>query len=374
MQQTRFGLLAVLAIVHLALMNSSAIGQTRPSQRVAQRSGGDQQPAASDQRAKAAPRTAGERAAPANGSRAETAPAQRLPNGPVAPGKAVQQGPQAPFVLTEAEQQLLDQILLKWEKQSDKVKTFKCDFRRYEYNPTFGDPKKSYLKSDGEGSIDYKAPDRGAYRITKSQQYNSVKNAYEPETELDRWTCDGLAIYEFDAKKKHVIQRKLPPEMQGKAISDGPLPFVFGAKADQLRQRYWMRDVTPKDKIGEQIWLEARPKFQRDAANFKQATVILNEANFMPFAVKIALPSEDQAAKRTPEDELKEEANIAYVFQNVKVNDPLAVLDILKPSTPIGWKLVVDTSAEPQETPAAAKSAEPAPPQAKRTTAPTQRK
>src|SRR5262249_1249142 len=162
-----------------------------------------------------------------------------------------------------------------------------------------------------EGYIKYKAPDRGEYGVTKSNQYNFDKGVYEAETEnLDRWTCDGKAIYEFDAKKKHVIQRNLPPEMQGKAISDGPLPFVFGAKAEQLKQRYWMRDVTPGQEVGKHIWLEAWPKYQRDAANFDRATVILNEADFNPYALRITLPGE--GARHKP----GEEANIAYQFTN----------------------------------------------------------
>ena len=77
------------------------------------------------------------------------------------------------------------------------------------------------------------------------------------------------------------------PEMKGKAISDGPLPFVFGAKADQLKRRYWMRDVTPKEEVGKHIWLEAFPKFQQDAANFQSATIILNESDCLPFALRL---------------------------------------------------------------------------------------
>ena len=80
--------------------------------------------------------------------------------------------------------------------------------------------------------------------------------------------------------KKQLIERKLPPEMQGKAIADGPLPFVFGAKADQLKRRYWMRDITPEEDIGKRIWLEAVPKLQQDAANFQKATIDSHRPRF----------------------------------------------------------------------------------------------
>ena len=45
--------------------------------------------------------------------------------------------------------------------------------------------------------------------------------------------------------------------MQGEAIADGPIPFIFGAKVDKMKQRYWIRDITPKEEIGKRTWLEA---------------------------------------------------------------------------------------------------------------------
>ena len=33
--------------------------------------------------------------------------------------------------------------------------------------------------------------------------------------------------------------------MRGEAIADGPIPFISGAKADKMKQRYWIRDITP---------------------------------------------------------------------------------------------------------------------------------
>ena len=74
--------------------------------------------------------------------------------------------------------------------------------------------------------------------------------------------------------------------MQGKAISDGPLPFVFGAKADTLRKRYFMRIITPPG-VTDQIWLESLPRYQADAANFSKVELILQARDLMPFAIQI---------------------------------------------------------------------------------------
>ncbi len=254
----------------------------------------------------------------------------------------------APFTLTESQQNLLDQILNKWEKQSDKVKTFKCAFTRWEYDSAFGNPKENSLKSTGQGQIKYKAPDCGQYSITSLEEFDAATGVTRPKTEgLDHWMCDGKAIFEFNAEKKLLIERRLPPDMRGKAISDGPLPFIFGAKAEQLKRRYWMRDTTPKDQIGKTIWLEAIPKFQQDAANFQSATVILNDADCMPQGLRIFLPGG--------------KANSDYAFVSGKTNDLTAVFDFLAPNLSpamrlTGWKHVVEddgsgSQAAPPEAP-----------------------
>jgi hypothetical protein len=120
--------------------------------------------------------------------------------------------------------------------------------------------------------------------------------------------------------------------MRGKAITDGPLPFVFGAKAATLKARYWMRDETPKDRIGKEIWLSAYPRFQSDAANFYSATVILSDGDYLPMGVIVVLPGS------------KGKANHTYMFAKRVVNDKFDWLkgDFDPPSTPIGWKKVVE--------------------------------
>lgn len=358
-------LLAVAGIVELPALaqGQTATGRTAPrsTQTPAVR-----QPAAAPKtmRDPAVKRASGQEPLPGNAQPAANAapgaqgagqPAQRRPAGvkpqpagPVANVPARPAPPKAPFVLNQAQQALLDQVLLKWEKQSQKVKTFSTTFTRYEYDKTFGNPVKEYEKSYGNGEIRYRAPDSGTYIISGLQEFDPDKKVYKPVPDdgLDHWVCDGKAIYEYNNAKKQLIERRLPPEMQGKAIADGPLPFIFGAKADQLKRRYWMRDVTPPKEAGKSIWLEAIPKFQADAANFSSATIILNDSDCMPQALRIMLPGGKN--------------NTDYVFESGKVNSSLAVLDILAPKlSPAmmlkGWKHVVEEAPkepEPEAPPA----------------------
>jgi TIGR03009 family protein len=326
----------------------------RPPQRVAQR---DDARAAAPQR----PAGGGVRA-PEPGAGSLGAP---VDGGAVEAPRNVM--PVAPFVLTDAQQQLLDQILIRWEKQSDKVSTFVCKFNRWEIDPTWGPKQNEYTASEGEGKIKYKSPDRGDYQITKVIRWDEKKAAYVSDADSEQhWICDGKAIFEFEAKAKLLKVRPLPPELQGKSIADGPLPFIFGAKAETLKRRYAMRDVTPKKAIGEQIWLEAWPKYQADAANFQRATVILNEKTFLPEALQIFPPGIVPV-------EGKPQAYTAYTFMSPSVNNPLDILkgDFLPPRTPLGWRRVVVEDPNAQPEPPASPPVEPQ--QAKRPAATTKR-
>lgn len=318
-----------------ALAQTNSPGTTRPQPRGAPRQ--NDQPVAANTRGQTAPQRGQADTSDAPGNRP---PAQ----GP----KGTQAGPPKGFDLSESQQKLLDQILLKWEKQSDKVKTYKCTFGRWEYDPTWGPKAHDFLISKGQGEIRYAAPDQGEYRVTELLEYDPKKVDYVRKKDgLDNWVCNGKAIFEFNSQKKQLIERRLPPELQGKAISDGPLPFIFGAKSDQLKRRYWMCDVTPKNEVGKTIWLDAVPKFQQDSANFQRATVVLNEADFMPYALRIFLPGGN--------------SDTAYKFENNKVNGLLGAWDgtapRLTPSLMLqGWKHVIE-----KDTPDEQKNAAPPP-------------
>jgi len=240
--------------------------------------------------------------------------------------------PQPPFVLTPAQEIELDRVLLFWEKSSQGVKTFRAKFRRFEYNPGADfrtqdpnqprDPNQPTFVDDGE--IRYQAPDKGSY---------SVDPAPPPKVSRpDRWICDGKSIYQYDFVNKVVREYKLPPELQGKAIANGPVPFLFGAKAEQLKRRYWMRIVTPPD-VKNQIWLEAKPKFAADAQNFEKVELILEigQDDVVPTAVKIYQPGG--------------KASTVYKLWNIAVNqkDIRSIFEApFDPRIPPGWQKVVE--------------------------------
>ncbi len=250
--------------------------------------------------------------------------------------------PQVPAPLSPQEQAALDQLLAAWEARNAAVRTWSCTFRKWEYNTWSPvDAKGERLAfSESAGELKYAAPDKGLFRVKESTQWNAETKRYEAvgSDHLEHWVCNGESIYQFDHTQRQLIERRLPPEMRGKAISDGPLPFVFGAKADTLKKRYWMRLITPPN-VADQIWLEALPRFQADAANFSKVELILQARDLMPFAIQIYKPGEmNRDVQRDPDRDVYQFDPRTNLFD--KGLD--MIRDFAKPITPFGYKYVLD--------------------------------
>lgn len=276
--------------------------------------------------------------APALAQRQQQPPAQ---NAPLQPPPA--------FQLNQLEQAYLDQVLETWERESAKVATFKCPFQRWEYNAAFGPGPNIPLNKD-KGELSYQKPDKGSFQITEinkwqakpmppgEQQPAEVQGDWvnQPDAIGEHWVCDGKAVYEYRHDQKQLVVRPIPEELQGKSIVDGPLPFLFGAEADKLKQRYWMRIEQQSEP--NKIWLQAKPKYQADAANYQAVEVMLDRQQLLPTAMRVLLPNG---------------SSHLYLFDLTRatVNGHFDRLKALfqAPRTPLGWKRVVEDP--PAETP-----------------------
>lgn len=219
------------------------------------------------------------------GPQQRPAPQQPQPG----PSQVAPRQPMAPFQLTAHQEAELNRALKVWEQSSSQVKTFECGFHRFTYDPTFGRPDQPLVD---KGELKYSSPDKGSFKIEGPR--------------AEHWICDGVSIFEYKFKDKQLVEHRLPPELRGKAIADGPIPFIFGANAEKLKQRYFLRLTTPAEKHGQEIWLEAYPRYQQDAANFQKADLILTVKNMQPFAVQVYKPGGVQRE--------------VYQFESIEVN------------------------------------------------------
>jgi len=279
-------------------------------------------------------------AAPATG---QAPPAAAAPDA-AQPQRLASVPPAQPPALSPPEQAALDQLLAAWEARNNAVRTWSCTFHKWEYNAwspaDAGGDRLAFAESAGE--LKYAAPDKGLFRVRESKQWNPEARRYEIRSGEagEHWVCNGESIFEFRHSERQLRETKLPPEMRGKAISDGPLPFVFGAKADTLRKRYWMRIITPPE-VRDQVWLEALPRFQADAANFSKVELILQARDLMPFAIQIYKPGGQDR------DVYQFDPRTSLIDKGLDM-----FRDFAKPTTPFGYKYILEdlqAQADPAE-------------------------
>jgi TIGR03009 family protein len=270
-------------------------------------------------------------------------PAQPAQQAPSATGPTT---PHAPFQVPPAQQAWLDQVLAKWEQDSAAVTTFYCDFERDVPNmlgPATGDP---YAKE--KGKLGYTKPDKGSFQITEAAIWGAEQKAYQPPKDAndkeepgEHWVCNGKSVYEYRRHDKKLVVTPIPPQMQGKEIVNGPLPFLFGAETAKLKLRYWLRPdpALCNDKF---IGIHAKPKYQEDAANYSDVWVVLrNEAGqpLMPAGLRILHPDKSWHEYR-------------FNLKTAQVNPVVAgwfaqLFD--EPRTPWGWQRIEEPMRQAQQ-------------------------
>lgn len=229
-----------------------------------------------------------------------------------------------------------------WQTKSDEIKTFDCEFERWEYDSVWGPGDDTPLVKS-IGKLSYSKPDKGSFKIDEirrwtkqdpNQETTKPGDWVKQEKEVGaHWICDGTAIYEYKHETKQLVVQQLPPEMRGKSIVDGPLPFLFGSDAEKLKRRYWIRS---KRSDAASIWLEAYPRTQADAANYHHVEIILQRKTMLPKAIQVYLPGGSSRA--------------VYMFKQPTINAKVSQLfsAIFKaPRTPWGWTRVVVESPVP---------------------------
>jgi len=265
---------------------------------------------------------------------------QNLPPAQVAPAP---QPPPWAQQMTPEQAAWLDQFLGFWETRSNKVKTFECKFQCWKYD-TFAPPGVPHVYT--EGSVKYAQPDKGLYRVEKLSTYQpppaNPPHAVQDPTLGEHWVCDGKQIFQFDAPARKVVVLPLPVEMQGKAIADGPLPFMFGAKSETIKARYWVRGL--QGDPGKYL-LEAVPKSRQDAQNFKKVIIQLDEKTYLPDMLQVFEPNSDE----------KNQYRKTYKFVDQKTTDDKMTLadfakffdvfrrEFYEPRIPQGWKKEVQS-------------------------------
>lgn len=285
----------------------------------------------------------GPTAGPGNRMGAATSAASTKNGRPADTVEAERTGAPPWYPLSAEHQQYLDQILTYWEHSTGRVQRYQSRFKRWEYEFARRGERDyaTVLKTYSEGDLKYAAPDKGLFKVDRMQhRVASQVPGGEAEYQVqesgarEHWVCDGRSIFEFDYTNKQLIQRQLPPEMQGQRITEGPLPFLFGAESAKIKARFWMRVITPEN-VKNEYHLEAIPKTREDAQNFRAIHIMIAEQDFLPTAMVLFH---------------RNNAKTTYVFENRETNwnTTLNTLNIFhreffEPGLPDrSWKKIVE--------------------------------
>lgn len=289
-----------------------------------------------------APAVAQQPGAP-GGQAAQSAPAARV-------AQQRQAAPlQQPFPpLDTATQAHLQRFLLDWQAHSQSTRDLDCKFTRWHFD-MFAAPA-GVAATRADGVVKYAAPDKGLFRVDRlvyfiGMQQGKPQFKEQPGQYGEHWVCNGTQLIEFDRSKEECRIQDLPPQMQGKGILNGPLPFVFNLNAQQIQQRYWVRLVdVQKPGI---VLVEAWPKRQEDRSQYKLVQIALNKETFVPQALLLYSPNFDQ--KTAPRWD-------HYEFTQVKRNTIGAGLqrflnNFIPEKPPSNWKIIREKFVPPAEPP-----------------------
>ena len=265
--------------------------------------------------------------------------------------------PTQPFpALNAAAQAQLQTLLNNWEQQSKSMKTLECSFTRWHYD-MFAAPQGQFA-SRADGVIKYAAPDKGLFRVDQIVFFSGFDANQQPILQPqpgqfgEHWVCNGEQLIEFDRNQKECRIQTLPPDMRGQKIFNSPLPFVFNLDAQQIQQRYWVRQVqAPAEGM---LLIEAWPKRQEDRAQYKLVQIALDANTFLPRALLMYAPNFH--AKNAPKWD-------HYEFRESKRNAIGAGFqrflgNFIPQKPPADWK-IIQNNLSPGPTPGAQQAAVP---------------
>ncbi len=234
----------------------------------------------------------------------------------------------------------LQQILVNWAAESAKIKKLQGQHTRVVYDSVFMVAKRA------TGEFYYESPDKGRIDIhqvsnikkdEKVEYPRGSKKFYKLQSDRpEKWICDGKTILQLDDVNKQGMSFEIPQQNQGQNIMDGPLPFLFGMPPEQAKRRYQIK--LTNDQHPKFVYLTVRPRWKSDAANYREAMLVLVRATYLPAAVRLIDPAGNLVTE--------------YIFQQVEVNKPRRFFDLAAKDpfkTPRGYKINVARKEEPPQ-------------------------
>lgn len=193
--------------------------------------------------------------------------------------------PPANYKITENEQIRLDEFLQLWENFGRDIKRISCDVHMKEFDGGLlqRDAKKPITHT--WGLFRFIAPNKLQYHVKGEFSYAEEGTPAWKDGQ-NEWAVvlDGKSLTQYDYTNKKAVVYPIPEDEQNidLTLDNGQFPLFFIAKAELLKNRFYMRLVTPETKRQSEVWIEAFPRYARDAQQFRSIIVLLSLKDMQP--------------------------------------------------------------------------------------------
>jgi len=192
------------------------------------------------------------------------------------------------YKLSENDKLKLDEFLTHWENFGKGIKQVSCDVHMMEFDGGVLQQDSKKPVAHTWGLFRFKAPNQLLYHIKGEFSYANVDSGGEAtwkegQNEL-KIVLDGKSITQYDYTNKKAVVYPLAEDEQNLDLTmdNGQFPLFFVAKAETLKNRFYLRLVTPAAKRQSEVWIEAFPRYARDAQQFQSIVVILGLKDMQP--------------------------------------------------------------------------------------------
>ncbi len=196
--------------------------------------------------------------------------------------------PPAHYKLSENDRLKLDEFLAHWENFGKGIKQVSCDVHMMEFDGGVLQQDSKKPVAHNWGLFRFKAPNQLLYHIKGEFSYANADSGgdavwKEGQNEL-KIVLDGKSLTQYDYENKKAVVYPLAEDEQNidLTMDNGQFPLFFVAKAETLKNRFYLRLVTPASKRQSEVWIEAFPRYARDAQQFQSIVVILGLKDMQP--------------------------------------------------------------------------------------------
>lgn len=193
--------------------------------------------------------------------------------------------PPANYKPTQAELEKLDEFLARWEEHGKNIKRVSCQVHMREFDSVLQRDSKRPV-SHTYAEFRFIMPNKLSYHVAGEFEYSDETPEGEWKKGQNEWqiVLDGKNFTQYDYKNKKALVFPIAEDEQDIDLSmdNGQFPLFFVAKAETLKSRFYLRIITPQSKQRDQVWIEAFPRYTRDAQQFQSITVGLDLKDLQP--------------------------------------------------------------------------------------------